>query len=177
MRNKKLIGLLIFLLFLCPIYIKGCSYLPINGTVIDEQTGQPIEGAIVLAQWTITKGTWMGLPSTEPYKVFETITGKDGKFEINAIVLRPLINKPDLTVYKPGYVCWNSKYIFPGLKHREGYKWKSNRKYQLERFKNEYSYVDHVSFIRYFVISSTKYFENAFRWEELMEQKELRGVK
>ena len=91
MKNK-----LLSLLFAVALTSTGC-YLPVNGRVIDAETNQPIEGAVVLVEWTKTKG--FGFTYTESYKVAETTSDKDGKFELPGCY-SAFVNEPDLTVYK-----------------------------------------------------------------------------
>ena len=113
----RLYALIIFLLF----GTIGC-YATITGTVVDPETGEPIEGAIVLVEWTKTKG--FGLTYTESYKVIEAITDKEGKATVSGI-FNPMVNPPDITIYKKGHVAWNNKFIFPNYKKRKDFKWQS----------------------------------------------------
>lgn len=140
MRIKSAL-LIILLLFPIP----SCGYGPITGTVVDAETGKPIEGAVILVEWTKTEGL-PGLTSTKSFKVIEKLTDKDGKFYIEGLS-DTSVNKPDMTIYKKGYVAWNNEYIFPGWKHRTDFKWKDGNVYKLELFTPAYSYVKHQSFI------------------------------
>lgn len=124
--------------------VAGC-YQGINGTVVDEETGKPIEGAVVLVEWTITCGL-PGLTHTKSYKVIEVVTDKEGKYLISGLY-NPFVDAPDLTIYKNGYVAWNNLIVFPEHKRREEFKWHTGTIYKLEPFKDSYSYVDHYSFI------------------------------
>src|SRR3990172_7997079 len=135
----KKFALLLFLIF----FTTGC-YGTITGTVVDAETGKPMEGAVVLVEWTKTKG--MGLTYTESYKVIEVVTDKDGKATISG-VFNPLVDPPDVTVYKKGYVAWNNKYIFPDYKKRADFKWENGAVVGLERFKEGHSRADHVYFL------------------------------
>ncbi len=152
--------------------VAGC-YIPVSGQVIDAQTNKPIEGAVVLVEWTKTKG--YGFTYTESYKVAETVTDKDGKFNLPGCY-SPFVNGPDVTVYKKGYVAWSSRWIFPGMRSRPDFKWGMNI-FKLEYFKEEYSFVDHTDFIR----ASTNLSLNskaktniydAFSWEDQKASKE-----
>lgn len=166
--------LAITLLFLT----SGC-YATISGTVVDAETGEPIEGAVVLVEWTKTKG--LGLTYTESYKVIEAITDKEGKVTISG-TLSPLVDPPSVTVYKRGYVAWNDKFIFPGYKKREDFTWGNGYIFKMERFKEGYSYSEHVSFIRT-AISSTLAYEKkkkireAFNWETDLAREEIKRKK
>jgi hypothetical protein len=122
----------------------GC-YAQITGTVVDAETGVPIEGAVVLVEWTITKGL-PGLSYHESYKVVEAITDQAGKVTILGIS-NPLVDPPDVTIYKKSYVAWNNKYIFPDYKKRTDFKWQNACIFKLEIFKGQYSFTEHQAFI------------------------------
>lgn len=156
--------LVIVLIFLT----NGC-YGGIIGTVVDVETGQPIEGAVVLVEWTKTKGL-PGLTTTKPYKVFESVSEKNGTFTLKK-VLNPLVNPPRITIYKKGYVAWNNEYIFPGWVKRDNFKLADGMIIKLEHFKREYSRTDHVSFLQG-ITHWGKIINEAYRWEEL--EKELK---
>lgn len=146
--------------------ISGC-YMPISGRVIDVETNQPIEGAVVLVEWTVTKG--YGLTYTESAKVAEKLSDKDGNFDLPGCY-NPFVNKPDVTIYKKGYVVWNNEYIFPDYIKRADFKWESEAMFRIEKFKPEYSYDAHTSFIRRATnstIGKKELIKNAYRWEEL----------
>ena len=160
--NIKYLLNLIFLLLLT-----GC-YPSISGTVVDAETGKAIEGAVVMAEWTKTKGI-PGMPYTKSYKVSEAVTDKEGKFRVSG-VYNPFVNPPDVTVYKIGYVAWNNHDIFPDYEKRKDFKWRSGYIFKLERFKEEYSYDKHVDFIRGCINSSLnleakKKIFDAFEWD------------
>jgi hypothetical protein len=93
-----------------------------TGTVVDAETGKPIEGAVVLVEWTMTKG--LGLTHTTSYKVTEMVTDNDGRFTVYTVP-NPLVNAPDITVYKKGYVAWSSRWIFPNYDKRSDYSWRT----------------------------------------------------
>lgn len=135
-RLIVLIGLLSFM--------SGC-YLPMSGRVIDAETNQPIEGAVVLVEWTKTKG-FPGLTHTESAKVAETLSDKEGNFDLPGCY-NPFVNEPNITAYKKGYVAWSSRWIFPTWEKRTDFKWQSGNMYSLNKFKDTYSYVDHDGFI------------------------------
>jgi len=132
---------LLITIFCAVLFSSGC-YLPINGRVVDARTQQPIEGAIVLVEWTKKHG--FGDAWTESYKVVETVSDKDGIVNI-AGCYSPFVEKPAVTVYKKGYVAWNDENIFPGWAKRTDFRW-GNYVFKLERFKEEYSYTDHQMF-------------------------------
>lgn len=138
MRTLYLI-LIIVMLF----SVTGC-YAEITGTVVDAETGQPIEGAVVLVEWTKTKG-FPGMTATESFKIVEAVTDKNGNFTVESIK-KIFVDPPDLTIYKKGYVAWNNLIIFPDYRKREDFKWQSGHVFKMERFKG-YSFIEHQSFI------------------------------
>lgn len=173
-RKRLLVGTGILALILIA-YIKVFAYLPIEGTVIDAETKQPIEGAVILVEWTITPMAWLGLPTTYSYKVIETMSDKNGKFGIRSYVLNPIVHKPFLTIYKKKYVGWNNQYIFPGYKQRADSEWRSKGTYELEPFSNKLSHNEHESFMH--GIANAPYerqplMNEAMKWEEEMAFKE-----
>jgi hypothetical protein len=77
--------------------------------IVDDETGEPIEGAIALAQWIKTKFNFEG-GFTYVSKARETVSDKEGKIHITGYWMWiPFTGKPTLTVYKPGYALWNSE--------------------------------------------------------------------
>ena len=150
------LGIILIVLMLLA---NGCQGA-MTGIVVDGETGKPIEGAVVLVEWTKTSG--IGLRSTSSYKVVETLTDKDGRFSVSS-VLNPFVDEPDLTIYKKGYVAWNNRIIFPDYRNREGFEWKDGHIFELELFdEKSYSYED----IYYFITS-------AARPESASEKKEI----
>ena len=174
--KSKFIGFPGALLMLSMFLYSCYSYGTITGKVVDDETGEPIEGAVIMAEWTETKGM-IGLSHTMSYKVVEVVTDKDGKAIIpgvkegKAIIMgisKPYIESPTVAVYKKGYVLWSNNHIFPGTKHHTDFKWRNNYVFRLERFKPEYSYRSHVSFIRRAIASGfgdKKLTLEAFEWE------------
>jgi hypothetical protein len=159
--------ILVFTIFLC----STCSAM--TGTVIDAETGKPIEGAVVLVQWTVTKGL-PGLTYGKTYKVEEVVTDNKGNLRING-TFNPFVNPPIIAVYKKGYVAWNNQYIFPLWRPRTDFKYENNAIIKLEKFKKEFSHNDHVSFISSAAISGSggKLFDDAYSWERILAREEL----
>jgi hypothetical protein len=157
--------------------VSAVCYAGITGTVIDAETQKPIEGAVVLVEWTKTKGV-PGMATTESYKVIEVLTDKEGKVTVSG-VLNPLVNPPHVTVYKKGYVAWNNEYIFPDYKKRTDFKWENGCVIRMEHFNSSQSYDGHISFI-YTVIRSTLAHEkkikmiNAIDWEADLARQEVK---
>lgn len=83
---------------------------PIEGRVVDAETGQPIEGAVVVATWRTLR---LGVDTHEgpTLKVLETTTDADGRYRLPGWGPRPRVPltqvnpySPRLTVFKSGYV-------------------------------------------------------------------------
>jgi hypothetical protein len=133
----------IFLAMATLFLTSGC-YSPITGTVVDAETGKPIEGAVVLVEWTKRKGFLVDY-HTESVKVVEVLSDKDGKVRISGVLV-PFVDPPDMTVYKKGYVAWSNRSIFMDGE-RKDFVWNNGAVFKLEKFKPEYSYVKHRAFI------------------------------
>jgi len=169
MKRIGLFGFIILLFLSCA----GC-YSGITCSVIDAESQQPIEGAVVMVEWTKTHG--YGLTSTESFKVVEVISDQSGLIKLPGIS-DPFVNFPHVTVYKKGYVAWNDQFIFPpGYKPRTDFLWKDGFVFRLEQFKPEYLYDEHASFIRKAIrtglIEQKSNILNASRWEEDIAFKE-----
>src|ERR1700690_335129 len=116
------------------VFLYSCGTGSMNGTVVDTETGQPIDGAVVYANWSITNGV-PGLSYGQDYKTVEAVTDKDGRFTLSG-VLNPFVKPPIIVVYKKGYVAWRNDYIFPGYQRRESFQWKNGAVFKLDHFKN-----------------------------------------
>ena len=167
----------IFIVIAFLLVVAGC-YMPITGRVIDAETQQPIEGAVVLVEWTKTHG--FGEYWTESYKVAEVLSDKDGIVSLPGCY-SPFVNTPDVTIYKKGYVAWNSRYIFPNSERRKDYEWKGNYVFKLDRFLNTESYVKHWLFISPLFPHANnksklqKYYEDSENSATLKERSEKNG--
>ena len=151
MRVKTLF---IIILILC-LPLSACGSSSITITLLDSETKEPIEGAVAIAFWNQTKG--LGLTYTETVKIVEAVSNKDGKFTIPAVSVSIFADKPHLKVYKAGYVGWYNKEIYEGhygddistIKSttRNNFRWR-DQELHLEKFRTEYSYNSHLSFLR-----------------------------
>lgn len=176
--GKRRAVFLVFGCFLC-LLMSGC-YATLTGTVVDAETGEPIEGAVVMAEWTELKGL-PGLTYTESYKVIEVLSDRDGKVTVEG-VFKPGLEPPHLVVYKKGYVAWSNEYVFPEWKKRTDFEWKDGYVFRLERFREGYSYDEHVSFIYIVsrdVLSDKPHLEKAYSWEKdkAFEERKSRWTK
>jgi hypothetical protein len=138
------INIVLIAVMLSLVITAGC-YAETTATVVDVETGKPIEGAVVLVEWTKTKGV-PGMSHTESAKVIEVVSDKDGKVVISGNI-DPLVDPPNITIYRKGYVAWHSRWIFPSWENRKDFQWRSGNVYGLEKFKDTYSYTDHQLFV------------------------------
>jgi len=83
---------------------------PIEARVFDEQTDQPLEGVVVIANWLLMRGTLGGRTQVGPLMVLEAVSDANGRFSFPA--WGPLPNRtagfldhedPELWFFKPGY--------------------------------------------------------------------------
>jgi hypothetical protein len=107
MKKKGLVLLLVLYLILVAVQVKAAG--PWIGRIIDIETKEPLEGAVVLAVWERVYRTPAG-PNSYFYEAKEVLTDKEGRFEIPAytpINLLPVISfmrGPHFTIFKPGYL-------------------------------------------------------------------------
>ncbi len=88
-----------------PVY----SSLPIIAHVIDKDTGQPLEGVIIVARWKVER-TAVQSKTTGQLMVAEAVTNVEGEFRIPAwgprptsIIDRVTATAPELLLFKSGY--------------------------------------------------------------------------
>lgn len=108
--------ILLVILIVCPLFISGCggiffplpyrSLAPFKGKVIDAETKQPIEGAVVLGVYYFTAYTIAGSNSyVEDGQ--ETVTDHKGEFKLPRtrrwFVLHRGYPEGKLVIFKPGY--------------------------------------------------------------------------
>jgi hypothetical protein len=104
---------------------------PYEGKVIDAETGEPIEGAVVLGVWYRIHPNVAGWNS-EFYDATETLTDENGDFSIPGLGLLVFsnIDTIDILIFKAGYEhlgrnSWNS--LKKDLILREKIKWRENK--------------------------------------------------
>ena len=81
---------------------------PWRATIVDAETGRPLEGVVVVAAFTKYTKHLAGTAGGEYYGSDEVVTGPDGRFEIPARNLWNPVRifsevRMELTVVKPGY--------------------------------------------------------------------------
>ncbi len=118
MIMKTVLLSLIILLFTatgCAAFIRG----PFSGKVIDAETKEPIEGAVVVVIWDKAIYGSPGGPSSYFQDAKETLTDKEGNFYIEkyyGFTINPLARirnaSLSLLIYKPGYIVFPSHMYF-----------------------------------------------------------------
>jgi len=126
--------LLIFIIMVS----SGC-YRGINGKVVDNATGKPLEGALVVVQWTRPDIHSIEGLSVEVIMNTETLTDKEGGFVIRSTPINPFANPPDMIIYKEGYIPWRNDEIFPGGNKVKDHEWKNNKTYNLDVFTENFT--------------------------------------
>ncbi len=102
-----------------------------HGKVIDAETLQPIEGAVVLGVWS--KGYHgAGGIAHEYYDARETVTGENGEFTIKGMGPRAVthLKKMSIVIFKVGYedvglTSWDS--LKTAIYYRDRVKWEGNK--------------------------------------------------
>lgn len=146
---KKLILFLIVVSCVC------CScgfYAGISGKVVDNVTGKPLEGAVVVAQWTKTRGI-PGLQYSDLQKITETLTDKEGTFSLSG-TFGLLLEPPRMIIYKVGYIPWRNDMVFPGGHITKDHEWNNDVTYKLDVFSDKYTYRQLYSFLDYGMIGN-----------------------
>jgi hypothetical protein len=106
MRVNSFSGIIILWFLLC--FATACYPIrhdgPYKGRVVDAETGKPIEGVVVLGVWYKEIATAAGGVSSY-YDAKETVTDKNGEFEIKGIGLRIFTNigPMHVLIFKAGY--------------------------------------------------------------------------
>lgn len=157
MISKLLKGLLInnlrlaiMLILVAPLFASCGMHHNIKGQVINAQTGEPLEGAVVAINWIRYNIAPPGYPTPkERYGTTEDITDSQGKFTIPKYT----IGTHFMGIYKPGYVCWSSDTIFnpDGRNEEEMFvrRWvkaKNGMVVELEPKNENFPEVEHASF-------------------------------
>jgi hypothetical protein len=169
MLKGRINTLLICILFLAAVIIPtACSSRNKNtdppgptATVIDDETGNPIEGAVAIAIWSDDKKDCK-LPEAleggcfEFRNAVEAVSGKDGGIYILGFWKTTdgqggSGNRydPRLTVYKFGYVCWDQQRIFHPTSSWEDRKDfnRDNRIVRLKKWPEDMNFRSHSSFM------------------------------
>lgn len=176
---------LMIIVLLTFLALTGC-YLPMSGRVIDAETNEPIEGAVVVVEWAIQHG--FGLTYHTVYKIAETETDKKGRFSLPG-AYNPFVDEPELVIYKRGYVVWsnrgfltakndeNGKIEMVGEKRTDYDVWEHGYVYKLGLFKEGYSHYMNYQLMNPTMmgldVSKTPHYLEAIRIEHQAAEPEL----
>ena len=125
MKSSGRIGLLILALPIA--YLTMCSTYyaaePIRATVIDAETGQPIEGVVVVAHWEL-EGGLEGGSNMGQVKVLESITDENGILNFPAWgpkrVSSGILSNTRLKDKDPGLLFFKSSYKYLSIQNNKG---------------------------------------------------------
>jgi hypothetical protein len=100
---------IIHILTFTALLLSGCYTKSINGRVIDQETGRPLENTYIIATWESKYITPDGYHNATVAEVKHTVTDINGSFHIPGwfyFVVMPLkfIDEPEIVLIKPGYV-------------------------------------------------------------------------
>lgn len=84
---------------------------PWKAQIVDAESGQPLQGVVVLAYWIRSYASLGGWAGGEYYASEEVVTGSDGRFVIGArwaytIPLVAKVSGPEFVIFKGGYGQW-----------------------------------------------------------------------
>jgi len=130
MMKNKILSILMIMVTMT--VTSGCANAvrvdgPYEGRILDAETGQPIEGVVVLGVWN----TEMATPAGATHKFYdakETVTDKNGDFSMQGMGFEILSNVTpmDVLIFKAGYEyesgSWNSL-----KKYAKNIKWEGNK--------------------------------------------------
>lgn len=120
--KKILLSVVAVIVLIVVYYLIPVTY---SGKIIDVDTGEPLEGAVVVAEWSEETATVTG-GASQVKDVRETLTDKNGEWKIrgprgkdedNLVILFTFVtgvsitSKPSFIIFKPGYCS------IPGGRH------------------------------------------------------------
>ena len=116
----------------CAMAIGGCgspyyTVDPIEAWVVDAETGQPLEGAVVTANWQlVSPGLDTGGRKLHQLEVMETLTDKNGRFffpgftKLNPRLLELRDEDPQILIFKSRYGYFRTSNNYPADKGSPG---------------------------------------------------------
>jgi hypothetical protein len=120
-RRKDLIMRSIIVLFMLSLILTlsatpAMTAGPWRGRIIDIETKEPLEDAVVVAYWyRVWRTPAGGIPDL--YEIKEVLTNKEGKFEItsytpiNLLPILSYIRGPEFIIFKPGYLSLSGRHL------------------------------------------------------------------
>jgi len=91
------------------------------GKVIDKETNEPIEGAVVIASWETLNLTNNKHSLTRPHKVAEVVSNSNGEFCLSGQGSSLFPYHPSIEIFKAGYTNIADPY-YPNLRDPAHYK-------------------------------------------------------
>lgn len=159
-----------------------------TATVIDEETGKPIEGAVAIAIWrehSFTKRAWWEGGTDVVVRIEEAVSDRNGNIFIDGFWDWHFYEDryPHLTIYKPGYVCWDQGNIYIDEFHgprRTDFD-KDHRIARMRKWPEGFSFVGHEKFVSNVTFSDytrapQQLFNKAFDYETSFRVKERTGI-
>ncbi len=126
-------GRWIFVLLIISTLLSTSAYgATFRGKVIDAETKEPIEGAVVVASWLEETATPTG-PSSRLKDVKETLTDKNGEWSLKGLKGREggsltalytaltgtyYTRPPEFIIFKPGYCSWPAGFNIDACKDK-----------------------------------------------------------
>lgn len=127
---------------------KGSLIGPFDGQVIDQATGNPIAGALVLGTWAFERESGLATPDAAHAEV--TQTQSDGTYVLPAIPATrrksSLLRRFSIVIYKAGYLGYRSDIRFEDRTPRHDFAQHQN-KARLDRFPEGESHAQHLVFL------------------------------
>ncbi len=147
MRPTRILVFAAFLTIFSPTVSFAIFLGPYSGTVIDSQTGDPIEGASVLIYWT--KGVLQVFRMrSEVIEAKLVYTDKKGTYHISRFVpnlgLTGVLESTQIIIYEPGYQAYIMQihHDNPGTKADESFKVR-DRVIKLDRIPPNFNHREH----------------------------------
>lgn len=189
-RDKILAWLVMVTLMVCLLIgvqdqVLAMSRNPVpTVTVVDAETGEPIEGAVAIAIWrkhSIKERAWWEGGTMVVVKIEEAVSDKDGNIYIDGFWGWYIAKNryPRLTIYKPGYVCWDQINLYEGGLRTDFDQ--DHRIARMEKWPEGFSFVQHESFVYYctsgeYSEAPNQLFNDTFRYENPFFIKEMTEI-
>ncbi len=182
-----------------PLTVKQGSY---TGVVLDDATGQPIEGAAVYMIWNTRRrfSVIEGMLSFDHYSEYGTLgevlafTGSDGRYAVPDKTFRQWkhwrtkVLPVEVLIYKKDYVAYDEDSLyFPDGPHGpqtmpKDYFLKSNNVVRLKPWQDDYLHWTHLNFINNTIRDASRenqdIFQDLLMWEEkIINDKEIKEMK
>ncbi|MBI5099610.1 MAG: hypothetical protein HZB30_10275 [Nitrospirae bacterium] len=116
MQGKILTVVILVLLLLLNNIASALPSGPWKGRIIDIETKEPLEGAVVVAVWERVWKTPAG-GVADFYEIKEVLTNQEGNYEmpsytpINLLPILSYIRGPEFTIFKPGYLSLSGRHL------------------------------------------------------------------